>query len=38
MKAFEELFGLAKQLEATAETGNSEDIELPLKARMPHIK
>ena len=32
MKAFEELFELAKQLEATAETGNAEVIEQPLKA------
>lgn len=32
MKAFEELFGLAKQLEAAAETGNAEEIEHPLKA------
>jgi hypothetical protein len=32
MKAFEELFGLAKQLDAAAEKGNAEDIEQPLKA------
>lgn len=32
MKAFEELFGLAKQLEAAAATANTEDIEQPLKA------
>jgi len=32
MKAFEELFGLTKQLEAAAEKGNAEDIEQPLKA------
>jgi predicted nucleotide-binding protein len=32
MKAFEELFGLARQLEAAAEKGHAEDIEHPLKA------
>jgi predicted nucleotide-binding protein len=32
MKAFEELFGMANQLEAAAETGNTEDIEQPLSA------
>jgi predicted nucleotide-binding protein len=32
MQASEELFGLAKQFEAAAETGNTEDIEQPLKA------
>jgi predicted nucleotide-binding protein len=32
MRAFEELFGLAKRLEAAAEVGNAEDIEQPLKA------
>jgi hypothetical protein len=32
MTAFEELFGLAKQLEAAAATANTEDIEQPLKA------
>jgi len=32
MKVFEELFGLARQLEAAAEMGNAEVIEQPLKA------
>jgi hypothetical protein len=32
MKAYEELFGLAEQLEAAATTANAEDIEQPLKA------
>src|SRR5215813_4227196 len=32
MKTFEELFGLAKQLEAAADKGNAQDIEPPLKA------
>ena len=39
MRAFEELFGLAKQLEVAAATADTEDIEQPLKpCRMPQIK
>jgi hypothetical protein len=32
MKAFEDLFRLAEQLQAAAATANTEDIEQPLKA------